>query len=155
MVPLTVHGLSDEDVAMPAGSTGSGRPSRPPTSRCPKRRRAESRTAATASTDSGTGGAGRAHRCGVPKPEAPMQPAQRGGRPPVGVSRQAHEGGHQHGPDQGGVDQDGQPRPDAEHLDEADLRRPEGEEGHRHQGGRRGHDPPGAGQAAGHRLLVG
>ena len=53
----------------------------------------------------------------------------------------------QHGAHQGGVEDDGQRRADAEQLEEADLAGPEGDEVDRQQGRRRADDPAGAGEA--------
>ncbi len=45
-----------------------------------------------------------------------MDPPERGGAPPVERSGEAHEGGDEHAPHEGGVDEDGEGSADPEQL---------------------------------------
>jgi hypothetical protein len=57
-----------------------------------------------------------------------IEPPQRGRSPLVYLARQAHEGGHQRGPNHKRINKDRDGQADAEQLDERDLRGAESEE---------------------------
>ncbi len=59
-------------------------------------------------------------RCYV-ETEALVEAPQRCGGPPVALTQHLHGGGHEEGPDDGGVDEDGDGEADAELLDGQDL----------------------------------
>src|SRR5947209_16894711 len=47
-----------------------------------------------------------------------QQSVQPAGEPPIGLAEQLHRGGHQHHPDEGGIDQHGGGEPQAEQLEQ-------------------------------------
>ena len=56
--------------------------------------------------------------------EAGDEPVQPAGQPPVGAAEQLHGGGHEHHPDEGGVDQHGDGQTEPDELDGAGVARP-------------------------------
>src|SRR5215207_364840 len=77
----------------------------------------------------------------IAQPESFVQPPQGSRRPPVPVPEELHQRGHEQRPDQAGVDQHRQRRPDAVLLDEDDLRGREGADRNREEQRGGGHDP--------------
>ena len=103
-------------------------------------------TAAERSSGVGRGYAGR--RRGLAQPDARVQATQHARAPPVAVAQQRHQARHQQGPHDERIDEDGDHGPDADLLEEDDLRRGERAHGDGEQHRGRRDQPAGRADAA-------